>query len=183
MRLCFGSRKLFRAQFALTQNGYASHAEWKADWQARRDAQFFVLGSKDETAGNQSCQASVEDDGTLTLKLRLPDALAAEGRYITIPGVRFAYGHEDIVAALLSSQRVQFQTKDGKPAYRRTGTAISYRFLSRRQGLAGVRQHGRPRTGTNDAPPVRGDRRGHQYGPSGDVGDRLLGQPGPYAAD
>ncbi|WP_180728763.1 hypothetical protein [Paraburkholderia sp. PGU19] len=36
VRLCFGSRKLFGAQFALTQNGYASHAEWKADWQVRR---------------------------------------------------------------------------------------------------------------------------------------------------
>lgn len=129
VRLCFGSRKLFRAQFALAQNGYASHAEWKADWQAQRDAQFFVLGSKDETAGNQSCQASVEEDGTLTLKLRLPDALAAEGRYITIPDVHFAYGQEDIVAALLSSQRVQIQTKHDKPAYRRTGTAISYRFV------------------------------------------------------
>ncbi|TCG03736.1 hypothetical protein BZM27_46170 [Paraburkholderia steynii] len=42
VRLCFGSRKLFRALFALAQNGYASHAEWKADWQAQRDAQFFV---------------------------------------------------------------------------------------------------------------------------------------------
>ncbi|MEM5386497.1 transposase [Paraburkholderia phymatum] len=129
VRLCFGSRKLFRAQFALAQNGYTSHAEWKADWQARRDAQFFVLGSKDETAGNQSCQASLEEDGTLTLKLRLPDRLTAAGKYITLPGVRFAYGHQDVVTALLSSQRVQSGTKDGKPVYRRTGTAVSYRFV------------------------------------------------------
>lgn len=29
VRLCFGSRKLFHAQFALKENGYASHGEWR----------------------------------------------------------------------------------------------------------------------------------------------------------
>ena len=37
--------------------------------------EFFVLGSKDERAGCQLCVATVQDDGTLTLRLRLPDAL------------------------------------------------------------------------------------------------------------
>jgi hypothetical protein len=36
MRLCFGSRKLFRAQFALEENGYRSQEEWKGDWKASR---------------------------------------------------------------------------------------------------------------------------------------------------
>ncbi|MEX3931154.1 hypothetical protein AB4Y32_04900 [Paraburkholderia phymatum] len=88
-----------------------------------------MIGSRDETAGNQSCQASVEDNGSLTLKLRLPDVLAAESRYVTIPGVRFAYGHEDVVKAILSSQRIQTTSRDGRPVWKRTGTAISYRFL------------------------------------------------------
>ncbi|WP_218274532.1 transposase, partial [Paraburkholderia piptadeniae] len=129
VRLCFGSRRLFRAQFSLAQNGYASHAQWREEWRTRRDSQFFVIGSRDETAGNQSCQASVEDNGSLTLKLRLPDVLAAESRYVTIPGVRFAYGHEDVVKAILSSQRIQTTSKDGRPVWKRTGTATSYRFL------------------------------------------------------
>ncbi len=58
VRICFGSRKLFRAQFALEANGYKDHSEWKADWLKSRSNQFFVLGSKDESAGNQSCQAA-----------------------------------------------------------------------------------------------------------------------------
>ena len=33
----------------------------------------FVLGSRDETAGCQLCVAAVNDDGTLTLRLRMPD--------------------------------------------------------------------------------------------------------------
>jgi hypothetical protein len=76
VRLCFGSKKLFHAQFRLEANGYASHQEWKQDWLAERASQFFVLGSKDETAGCQGCQAAVAEDGSLELTLRLPDALS-----------------------------------------------------------------------------------------------------------
>ncbi len=134
VRLCFGSRRLFRKQFALKENGYASHAEWKKDWQSARSAQFFVIGSKDETAGNQSCQASAEDDGSLTLRLRLPDALASDGKLLVIPGVRFAYGQEEILQALAASRIVLSQTKTGKPVRKREGVAVSYRFLRDRKG-------------------------------------------------
>ena len=51
VRLCFGSRRLWRKQHYLEQNGYASHAEWLQDWQDARSDEFFVLGSRDETAG------------------------------------------------------------------------------------------------------------------------------------
>ena len=75
VRLCFGSRRLWHKQHNLEANGYGSHQEWLADWwDARRD-EFFVLGSRDETGGCLLCVASVADDGTLTLRLRLPDCL------------------------------------------------------------------------------------------------------------
>ena len=80
--ICFGTHKLFQQQFHLEQAGYlkpltaeqkqgCSPAEikqleqeaeeaaflcWVADWKAARTGQFFFLGSKDETAGNQTCQ-------------------------------------------------------------------------------------------------------------------------------
>lgn len=50
VRICFGSRKLFRAQFDLSANGYTNHEEWKADWRGARASEFMVVGSKDETA-------------------------------------------------------------------------------------------------------------------------------------
>ena len=127
--LCFGGKKLFRAQFDLDTNGYADHDEWKADWHQARSSQFFVLGSQDETAGNQSCQASVVEEGSVTLQVRLPNALVAQGKHWVIAGVRFAYGHEAIVAALGSSQRTHTQTKAGKATVKRVGTALSYRFV------------------------------------------------------
>jgi IS605 OrfB family transposase len=129
VRLCFGGKGLFRAQFHLKENGYVDHAEWKAAWQRARSNQFFLIGSQDETAGNQSCQAEVASDGRLRLRLRLPDALKAQGKYLTIENVGFAYGHEQIVSALATSRRVHSQTKNGKPNVKRIGTALSYRFV------------------------------------------------------
>ena len=58
VRLCFGSRRLWRKQHDLEQNGYASHEEWLQDWQDARSNEFFVLGSRDETSGCQLCVAS-----------------------------------------------------------------------------------------------------------------------------
>ena len=51
LRLCFGSKKLWRSQHHLEANGYESHAEWLADWRDARSNEFFVLGSRDETSG------------------------------------------------------------------------------------------------------------------------------------
>ncbi|MBK6998986.1 MAG: hypothetical protein IPH35_03090 [Rhodoferax sp.] len=85
-----GSKKLFHAQFDLQANGYADHDEWKADWQRERSSQFFVLGSQDETAGCQGCQATLAQDGTLNLQLRLPNAMTTSGKYLNITGIRFA---------------------------------------------------------------------------------------------
>ena len=76
VRLCFGSKRLWRKQHHLEANDYADHQEWLRDWRDSRSDEFFVLGSRDETAGCQLCVATVADDGTLTLRLRMPDSLA-----------------------------------------------------------------------------------------------------------
>ncbi len=132
LRLCFGSKRLWRAQYNLEANGYADHAEWLSDWQGSRSNEFFVLGSRDETTGCQLCVATVADDGSLTLRLRMPDCLAQEhGKYITVWNVRFAYGHEQVLAALQSNADYRnYRRQHGEKAARATelGQAISYRF-------------------------------------------------------
>ena len=91
-----------------------------------------MLGSRDETAGCQLCVAAVADDGTLTLRLRMPDCLANQhGKYLVIEGVRFAYGHEQVLAALGSNaEYAAYRREHGEKAARATklGQAISYRF-------------------------------------------------------
>ena len=56
LRLCFGSRKFWRARHNLEANGYVDHSEWLSDWRDARSGEFFVLGSRDESAG---CPSSV----------------------------------------------------------------------------------------------------------------------------
>ena len=55
VRLCFGSKRRWRKQHHLAENGYSSHEEWLGDWRDARSDGFFVLGSRDETAGCQMC--------------------------------------------------------------------------------------------------------------------------------
>ena len=132
LRLCFGSKKLWRSQYHLEVNGYRSHAEWLADWRDARSNEFFVLGSKDETAGCQLCVATVADDGSFTLRLRMPDCLVQEyGKHLVIENVRFAYGHEQVLAALQSNVDYRaYRRLHGEKAARGggLGQAISYRF-------------------------------------------------------
>ena len=123
--LCFGSKALFRKQFNLAKNGYASHEEWLKDWQGSRASSFFVLGSADETCGNQSCQYR---DGAL--HLRLPNALGA--RAVAIP-VKFNYREADFLAALADKEQTltrgpRKNAKDGTNKIFRPD-AISYRFV------------------------------------------------------
>ena len=132
VRLCFGSKKLWRRQHHLEANGYKSREEWLGDWRDARSDEFFVLGSRDETSGCQLCVAAVADDGTLTLRLRMPDCLAPQhGKYLVIRDVRFAYGHEQVLAALDSNAAyARYRREHGEKAARATtlGQAISYRF-------------------------------------------------------
>ena len=104
VRLCFGSKRLWRKQHHLEANGYASHEEWRRDWRDARSNEFFVLGSRDETSGCQLCVATVADDGTVTLRLRMPDRLAElHCKYLVVPNVRFASGHDVVLSALGSN--------------------------------------------------------------------------------
>ena len=133
IRLCFGSRRLWRKQHALGANGYSDHGEWLRDWQPARSDEFFVLGSRDETAGCQLCVATVDDDGSLTLRLRVPDCPG--GRAWQVPGhprvSGFKYGREQVLAALKSNaEYAAFRRQHGEQAVRHSGLgqAISYRF-------------------------------------------------------
>ena len=132
VRLCFGSKKLWRKQYDLKANGYGSREAWLEEWRDVRSDEFFVLGSRDETAGCQLCVATVNDDGTVTLRLRMPDSLAGlHGKYLVVPNVRFAYGHEKVLAALGSNtEYAVYRREHGEKEARVTalGQAISYRF-------------------------------------------------------
>ena len=159
VRLCFGSKRLWRKQHHLEANGYVSHGEWLEDWREARSDEFFVLGSRDETAGCQLCQADIVEDGSLTLTLRMPDSLSDRyGKYVTVSGLRFAYGHEQVLAALAcNADYAACRREHGEKAARATalGQAISYRFKCDAKGWRVF-----VTTETVDVPVVTDKRRG-----------------------
>jgi IS605 OrfB family transposase len=73
-RICFGGRKLLRG----------GQIE---EWRGKRRAQIFLVGSSDETAGNQSAQWDGEN-----LLIKLPESQG--GKRVWLKGVRFSYGTE-----------------------------------------------------------------------------------------
>lgn len=135
VRLCFGSRRLFRSQFALAANGYKNHEEWLEDWRKTRENSFFLLGSKDESSGNQSCTATLCSDGSLSLRIRLPDCLTDKyGKYLVLSDVHFSYGHREIVNTLKSCETRKQRQKLADPNYKQDGLPISYRYKRDEKG-------------------------------------------------
>ncbi|MGB9825344.1 MAG: IS200/IS605 family accessory protein TnpB-related protein, partial [Desulfofundulus sp.] len=120
VRICFGTRKLFKAQHNLEANGFKDHQEWLAAWRKARSSSFFILGSKDETCGNQTCTYFWDN----TLRIRVAGKFTKEfGRYVELTGIVFPHGQEHLDRA-----RTVRRTVKGRKEYT---SAISYRFLRR----------------------------------------------------
>ena len=116
--LCFGSKKLFKAQYSLEENGFKDHANWLKVWQAKRCSEFVVIGSKDETAGCQGCVMILDAKGYVSLRLRLPNSLITkETKFLTIP-IELNYGKSAILHALASHTAICYRFKRDSKGWR-----------------------------------------------------------------
>lgn len=116
--LCFGSKKRFKAQHHLAENGFDSHSDWLNAWQAKRDSEFFVIGSKDEIAGCQGCVMLLDADGNASLRLRLPNGLVTKDtKYLTIP-IELNYGKDAILHALSNNTAICYRFKRDSKGWR-----------------------------------------------------------------
>ena len=129
-RICFGSKELFQKQFHLEENGYLSHAEWKKDWTDARNSGFFIVGSKDETSGNQTCQLR-RAENSFAIALRLPNIFSE--KTITIDNISFAYGEKEILQSLEENERRK-KLRLAKKDYSHFGKALNYLFKKDRKG-------------------------------------------------
>ena len=109
--ICFGTRKLFNAQFHLVENGFASRAEWKSVWLRSRSSTFMIEGQAASPAGNQFARLTHRRKGLFDLELRLPEALkhlAQETRkvggttvhIVRFSGLTFSHQARELAAAL-----------------------------------------------------------------------------------
>lgn len=84
--VCFGTKKLFKAQWFLEENGFASHEEWLKTFRQNRDKNILFIGSKDETACNQMFQIE-KTNNSYQIKVR-----KAENCRINPSGEKYVYG-------------------------------------------------------------------------------------------
>ena len=146
-RICFGSRRLFNAQHHLEENGFSSHEEWQAAWRDARCSEFFVLGSKDETAGCQGCvmthlASSTRQVGDDRFRLRLR-TVGATRSYVTFE-VRFAYGAGHLLGALERGQACSYRFKRDARGWRvfvSTAVIAPERKTALQDGCIGVDQN------------------------------------------
>ena len=115
VNLCFGSKKLFNAQHYLEKNDFANHDEWLAQWRSSRDDSFSVIGSKDESAGNQSCVMTLGEHGNATLRLRLPNNSAE--KYLILP-ITLNYGLSAIEKVLANKKAIFYRFKRDHKGWR-----------------------------------------------------------------
>ncbi len=124
--LCFGTKKLFKAQYHLEKNAYDNHQAWLKDWQEKRSSNFLMVGSKTYHSGNQLCR--LDNEGNLTITV--PPCLIKEyGSKITTQNIKFRHGQEFIEIALSPTQH-----KRGQKYRNGTQMPVTHRFV-RKQGL------------------------------------------------
>ena len=116
----FGSRKLFKQQYHLAENGFADHAQWLEAWRQARAHQVAFIGSKDETGGNQTCTLVPQFDGSFRLRVRLADALRApdQDKYLWLEGIRFHADERHIRAALNAGQALSYKLHKDRDHWR-----------------------------------------------------------------
>lgn len=130
--LCFGTKKLFKAQYHKDSNAYANHQEWLKDWQERRTSNFLMVGSKTYHSGNQLCRLDPEGNLTITV----PPCLVKEyGGKITTQNIKFRHGQEFIDIALSPTQH-----KRGQQYRNGTEMPVTHRFV-RKKGLWYLHTH------------------------------------------
>jgi len=96
VRLCFGSNKLFRQQFQInTSNNltqFKTYNDWYKEFNYQRNKEITLIGSKDESAGNQSAVITHIKNNLFNLKLNLNHkAEKITDKYVNI---NFSINHE-----------------------------------------------------------------------------------------
>lgn len=86
LHICFGSAKLFNAQYHLEANGYANHEEWLEDWQLKRGGNFYSVGKGSVDGNNLMTPIHWIGDDNFTVTIKVPVFLQGDyGEKIVIP--------------------------------------------------------------------------------------------------
>ncbi len=127
--VCFGSKKLFKSQHNLENNGYKSHQEWLKDWRNKRSKHVFYEGSRRFNGGNLLCRLTADGELTITVP---PCLQKSFGTHVSCSSVLFRYGQEYINHALTPKRYENVNQKTGKTSSRiGTVAPLTHHFIKK----------------------------------------------------
>lgn len=119
--ICFGSKKQYKAQWQLQENGYKTKLKWYNDYIKQRDKSVEYLGSSDESYGNQMCQLTyLSSTDKFVLRLRKENKYVTDAKHLLIDNIDFKYMREELIAIC--------EAYNGKGNIRKP---LTFRFLRR----------------------------------------------------
>lgn len=128
--VCFGTKKLFSAQFKINSK-YSDHSEWLKDWRNARSHLLYYEGAAVFQTGNQLVRYNI-DSKILTITVS-PCLQEKYGKTVTLNNIKFHRGFDWLELAILPvNKSVTRKDKNGNVKLSsRTGSAqpVTYRFV------------------------------------------------------
>ena len=101
--ICWGTKKLFKAQYHLKENGFKSHEGWLNAYRRKRDSQINFIGCHSEPCGNQNCQLAYhQENDSFALRIRKDKEATddKEHKFIVIHDLHFKYQKEKLIEVI-----------------------------------------------------------------------------------
>ena len=105
--MCFGSKKMFKAQYHLKENGFKSHEGWLNEYRRRRDTKIDFIGCHEEPCGNQNCQLTYHRmNDTFSLRIRKDKEIPVtkDDKFYIIHGLQFKYLKDKLIEVLQAKE-------------------------------------------------------------------------------
>lgn len=110
LHICWGSKKLFKAQYNLEENGYASHEEWLKDWRMKRGGNFYSVGKGSVNGNNPVTKIHHKQDDIFTVTITVPRCYQEiYGNKVTLDFEITKQRKHDLLYALESNKPVTVQ--------------------------------------------------------------------------
>jgi IS605 OrfB family transposase len=110
LHICWGSKKLFNAQYHLEENGYPSHQEWKRDWQKKRGGNFYSIGKGSGDGNNPVTKIHHLKEDSFTVTITVPRCYQEiYGNSLTLKFEVMGQRKHDLLYALESNKPVTVQ--------------------------------------------------------------------------
>ena len=124
--ICFGGKKLLNERHSCSNEQEVE--TWKKEWNKKRNGNFMLVGSHDETQGNSSCQLFYDEKSNqFNFKLPIPNVLKEKYgnelvlKNITIP----SYCRDQVKFEVLKHQNNDKEKE-----------SLSFRFIKKEKGYA-----------------------------------------------